>query len=98
MVIKRVGPMSVAKVAGVLYALIGLLIGGIFSLVMAVAGGFMGTQQEMPIPMLGTFFGVGAVVVLPIFYGVLGFVGGAIGALIYNLVAGWTGGIEVEIQ
>ena len=27
-----------------------------------------------------------------------GIVGGAIGAALYNLVAGWVGGIEVEID
>jgi hypothetical protein len=31
-------------------------------------------------------------------YGVMGLVGGAVGAALYNLVAGWIGGIEVEIS
>jgi len=31
-------------------------------------------------------------------YGIVGGIGGAIGAVIYNLVAGWVGGIEVDIS
>ena len=31
-------------------------------------------------------------------YGLMGVVGGAIGAALYNLVAGWVGGIEVELE
>lgn len=45
----------------------------------------------------GLLFGAGAIVVLPIFYGVLGFVFAGIGAAIYNLVAGWVGGIEIDM-
>jgi hypothetical protein len=43
-------------------------------------------------------FGVGAIIVLPIFYGVLGVVMGALTAALYNLFAGMFGGIELDIQ
>ena len=33
-------------------------------------------------------------VVLPIVFAVIGFIGGAVMAALYNLVAGWTGGIQ----
>ena len=33
-----------------------------------------------------------------VIYGILGFIGGAIGALIYNLVAGMVGGIVFEVD
>jgi hypothetical protein len=35
---------------------------------------------------------------LPIFYGAMGFILGVIGAFIYNLIARWVGGIEVEVE
>lgn len=38
------------------------------------------------------------VIFLPIMYGVIGFVAGAIGAAVYNLVAGFVGGIEIEVE
>jgi hypothetical protein len=35
---------------------------------------------------------------LPIIYGVFGFISGLIVGALYNLIAGWTGGIEVELS
>jgi hypothetical protein len=48
--------------------------------------------------MFRMFFGAGAIVLLPICYGVIGGISGALGAVIYNLVAGWVGGLEVDIS
>jgi len=42
------------------------------------------------------FMGAGAIVIMPIFYGVLGFIGTLIMASLFNLVVGITGGIEVD--
>ena len=98
MVIKRISPMSCAKVSGLLYAVIGLLVGACVSLVMMSIGSFM-PQEEVPAAgMISMMFGAGAIVVLPIFYGVLGFIGGAIVAFAYNVIAGWTGGLELDVQ
>jgi hypothetical protein len=41
-------------------------------------------------------FGMG--ILMPVIYGVMGFIGGVIGAAVYNLVARWIGGIEVEVE
>ena len=41
-------------------------------------------------------FGAAAIVVLPIFYGLLGFLGTLIMTSLFNLVVGITGGIEVD--
>src|SRR5262245_19549098 len=103
MVIKRINPMSCAKVSGLLYALIGLLIGACFSLMMMAFGSAFSNQEmtggnPMAGRMFGALFGAGAIIVLPIFYGVLGFVGGAITALIYNLISGMVGGLELDIE
>ena len=35
---------------------------------------------------------------MPVMYAVFGVIFGAISAWIYNLVAGWIGGIEVEVE
>ena len=41
-------------------------------------------------------FGMG--ILMPVIYGVMGFIGGIIGAAVYNLVASWIGGIELEVE
>jgi hypothetical protein len=101
MVIRRVAPVSCAKIAAVLYAVGGLLVGGLFSLV-ALAGGFA-TSAFAADPSrrgLGSFFGFGAlsIVLFPILYGALGFVGALIGAWLYNAAAGIVGGIRIDVE
>ena len=94
MIVRRMGPLSLAKVSAALYGLIGLLVGGVISLV-SVVGGAMAGDEAGP---MGMLFGVAAVILLPIFYGCIGFVTSLIGASLYNLVAGWVGGIELDMQ
>jgi hypothetical protein len=94
MVIRRVAPLSCAKIAALMYMLIGLVIGAVFSLV-ALAGSAFGGGENAG---LGAIFGIGAVILLPIFYGCLGFVMTAVMALLYNLFAGIVGGVNVEVQ
>ena len=95
MIIRRVGPLSFAKLSGMLYAIMGLIFGGIVSLI-ALAGGF-GSNTSAGAGM-SALFGVGAVVLLPIFYGLIGFVGTLIVAWLYNVVAGIVGGVEMDVQ
>jgi hypothetical protein len=98
MVIRRISPMSCAKVCGLLYAVIGFLIGACFTLVMVTIGSVLPQDEQRMGAFFGALFGGGAILILPIFYGVLGFIGGAIVAAVYNLIAGWTGGIEIDVQ
>jgi hypothetical protein len=99
MVITRVGPLSCAKISGLLYVILGLVFGAIFSLV-AMAGGFAAAASDgdAGAGAFAALFGVGAIVLFPIFYGVCGFIGGLIMAALYNLVAGMMGGIEIETR
>ena len=97
MVIRRIDPLSVGKVAGLLYAVIGLIIGALISVV-AMAGASLAGQAGESVPIVGMLFGAGAIIVLPIVYGVAGFIGTAIAAAIYNLVAGVVGGIRVDVD
>jgi hypothetical protein len=101
MVLKRVGPVSCAKISGVLYAIMGLIFGAFLSLI-ALAGGMAsapaGATGMSGFGAFGTIMGVGAIVLLPIFYGVMGFVLTLVGAWLYNVVAGAVGGIEMDLQ
>src|SRR3954468_5822284 len=95
MVITRVGPVSCAKIAGTLYAILGLLIGGVFSLV-SVVGGFGSNTSGAGA--IGAIIGVGSIIVCPISYGAVGFIGSLIGAWLYNALAGLVGGIQIDVQ
>jgi hypothetical protein len=101
MIIRRVGVWSVARMAAAINAAIGVLAGLVLAAISILSAGIASmardSGEQMP-PFFGALFGVGAIVLLPIFYGVMGLVFGALGAAIYNLVAGAVGGIEVETQ
>jgi hypothetical protein len=45
MIVRRVGPLSLAKIMGALYVLIGLVIGGIISLISIVGGAFIPNDE-----------------------------------------------------
>ena len=84
--IDRFGIGQTAKVLGILYALMGLVFVPFF----LIAAMFTPSEEAG--------FGLGFAVTMPILYGLAGFVFTAIGCALYNLVAGWVGGIEVELQ
>ena len=90
MVIRRVGALSCAKVTGLLYVILGLIVGACLSAVSLL--GFTGGAYS---PLQG-MFGAGAIVMLPIFYGALGFFGTLLMASLFNFAAGITGGIEID--
>jgi len=96
--IRSVGVLSVGKIFGTLYAILGLLIGLVFALIAAVGGAAALNQQGAKAPFPGAALGVFAIVVFPVCYGIAGFIGGLITAGLYNLVAGMVGGIEVEFE
>jgi hypothetical protein len=99
LIIRKIGILSLAKFMGGMYAAIGLIFGAIFSLA-ALAGAAIGSMDkgEPGAAIFGMLMGVGAVIVLPILYGVMGFVGGLIVAFVYNLLASIFGGIEFEVD
>ena len=94
MVIKRVGPLSCARIVAVLDAIIGLFIGAGLSL-MALVGG-LGSGAEGAA--VGVIFGVGAVIIVPVMYGCFGFVVALVMAWLYNVLADMVGGVEIELQ
>ena len=95
MIIKRVGPLSFAKLSAVLYAVMGLVVGGVFSLV-GLAGGF--ASEATGAAGVGAIVGVAAIVVFPIFYGLMGFVLTLFAAWLYNFAADFVGGVEIDVQ
>lgn len=83
--IRRFDPFSTAKVAGIIYAIMGLIFAPFFILASVMAPNEAG-------------FGIGFAIAIPIGYGVIGFIGTLIACAIYNMVASWVGGIEMELD
>jgi hypothetical protein len=63
----------------------------------SMAARHAGGAGAPPMPlMMG--MGLGFAVFVPFIYAALGFVFGALAALLYNLLAGWMGGFELEFE
>ena len=72
MIIRRIGVLSLAKFMGGIYGAIGLIFGAIFSLAALAGAAIGGTQSGEPgAAIVGALMGVGAIIVLPILYGVM---------------------------
>ena len=103
MTIKRFAVISVAKMYGLLSFIFGLIIGVIYGLFIMIFGAAM--TAFAPNSSDATAGGVSTVVVglmimvlAPVMYGLMGLIAGAIGALIYNALAGIVGGVRFELQ
>jgi len=98
--LRSIAVVSCARVLAILYGILGLLIGALFSLffligaAVAPAAAFPGAANR---GLISLIFGVGSIVFFPICYAVIGAVGGLIMAGLYNVIASHVGGIEIEI-
>ena len=83
--IVSVGVGSVAKVAAVSSWLIGLMI-TVFFVLLRAFDGTLGLADLIAAGLLG------------LLYPVIGVLVGVVAARLYNMVAGWIGGIEIELK
>ena len=74
---------SVGKILAVIWAIIGFFYGLMFASVASFVPELAG-------------FGIASIVIMPIMFAIMGFIGGIICAFIYNIVAGKVGGIVVN--
>jgi hypothetical protein len=99
--IKRMGVFSLAKMYAVTMAAFGIIIGVIYGLIFMIAGGAMmagGGRDSGTVGASSLVIGLIMMVAIPIFYGVIGFIAGALGGVIYNVASGFVGGIELELE
>ena len=78
---------SLANIVAAVYVVIGFIAGAAMSL-LAMAGGEIGDHAGLSL----------AIFWMPLLYGVLGYVGGALTGWVYNRAAAYTGGIEIEVE
>jgi hypothetical protein len=90
--INKIGVVSSAKLLGAMMLIIGLIAGILYSgigvIVDALGRGLNG----------GTALAFLALIGMPLIFATSGVLVGAIGAFLYNLVAGWVGGIEMDVE
>ncbi len=99
--IKKLGVLSVAKIYAIIMLVMSLIISipyGLFVIGISLVGASTGGSNSLALGGGGAIVGLLMMVGIPIFYAVIGFVAGAIGALLYNLFAGMVGGIEIEVE
>lgn len=90
--ITKMEVLSVGKVYALSMAFLGF-IAGIFVALITTA---FNTYERGG--MLGPNLGYASVILFPVFYAIIGFIAGIIGAAIYNLIARLVGGIEIELK
>ena len=83
--------MSAAKITAVVMAIFGLIGGIMVAIFGSTAAFYFGAGA------LGVGFGLLSVIIFPIAMAIQGFVIGAVGAFIYNIVAKYVGGIKVRV-
>ncbi|WP_057938450.1 DUF3566 domain-containing protein [Algoriphagus resistens] len=92
--IERIGVSSAAKIYGLTLGILGFVIGIFYALFLSAFSGLMGDEMSS----FGAGMGIGMAIVFPIIYGIMGFVIGALGAVIYNFVASKIGGLEIQLS
>jgi hypothetical protein len=96
--LKRIAPLQFGKVLGAVYGLISLIFVP-FGVLFAILGAMIpSTSHEGPSPLIAIGIGLVMAVILPIFYAVMGFLFGVVGAWGYNVISALVGGIEVEVE
>ena len=90
--LKRLGVLFSAKLQAIVMGIVGLIAGILYAF-----GGFFyelftGTLN------LGTALAFFALIGMPLLFSLFGFLAGAVGAVLYNLVARWFGGIEMDFE
>lgn len=102
MTIRRFGVFSVAKMYGLLMFIFGLIFGVLYGLFFIIFGAAMSAMGGGGDATAGgassVVIGIVMMIAIPVMYGFIGFVMGAIGALVYNALAGMIGGVKFDLE
>ena len=99
--IRKLGVLSVAKIYAVMMLVMSLLISIPYGLMIMLFGAAMlgsGANEGIMAGGGAIVMGILVMIGIPVFYSLIGFIAGVIGALIYNIFAGMVGGIEIEVE
>src|SRR5213076_3650239 len=95
--IKRILPLSAAKLAAVIYGAMGVVVGFPIALVTVLPLVIHAREAgpSLSLPMI-TVIILAILIIVLMFYASLGFIISVVGAAIYHLVAKWLDGLQVE--
>ena len=102
--LKRLKVFTLAKFQAMLFALLGVFCGGIYAFgglavdSLVSLGMLSSDSMNTPGLSIGTLLAFGALVGMPVLFAIIGYLSGIIEAILYNLVAGWTGGFNIGIE
>ncbi|MBD5782514.1 hypothetical protein IEN85_23650 [Pelagicoccus sp. NFK12] len=91
--LKQIPPLPAAKLVAVIYGCFSLIFIPFFAI--AAIGGFLSGEEGAGI---AAGMGIVMAILMPLFYVAMGFVATLVGCFIYNIAAGWVGGIELEFD
>lgn len=100
--LKKIAVFSFAKFQAVLFALVGMVCGILYffgGLIMdaLVTMGMLSSESMTTSGLsLGTLLAFGALIGIPIMFGIAGFLTGILEAVLYNLIAKWFGGLKID--
>jgi hypothetical protein len=93
--VRSINVVQLALMYGIICAVLGIIAGLILALSFMVSPAVL---SETGLPNIGAL----AIILFPIIYAILlfiyGFIAGLIIAALYNLVAGWIGGVEIQLE
>ena len=89
--IRRFGVVKTATVVAVMYVLVNAIVGVPIAILIVLAGRGSGIEALGPTVVAGAVFAAA-------FYGIFGWIFTAIACGLYNVAAGWVGGIEVQVE
>jgi len=89
--IRSIAPFQAGKVAAIMYFIFGLIFAIPFALMFGLAASQQGAAGAGAM-------GIGMVIMMPIGYAIAGLIFVPLACWLYNVVAGWVGGIEIQLQ
>ena len=86
MILKRINVLSAAKISAAM-GIVGGLLAGIMMAVPSLMFGSLMNAEVDGLDGLALGMGIGAIIFMPILYAIVGFVGGAVYAFVYNIAS-----------
>ncbi len=101
-ILKRIGLLSVFKISFVIGLILGFFIGAVYALMFSLAGLFaiigVGGDEAAAGGLMLIAIALVMMIVISLIYAVFSGVGSMVYAFIYNLLAKFVGGVELELE